>query len=268
MCAEFRISIPTRVEKKHIHHHPGSPHNMHDPLSQLHNMRDPPSQLQNIHDFLSELHKEHDHSSLLKPPCLILRYTEAYTSYEQLVSTLTGGPFCHVSIGVYRGNDTPLVFYDAYTKQRFKPEQFLSATDAADETYPNFAIEITELEANRIEIFLERLVGIPYNDTDIPYILLGQNLITQWFRKDTNMRNASDIQKVFCSQVVILAIRICITNPDILNCINGLNSRLSSPNSLFKALKNVSRRVSGSSLLTDKLVIIGNPDDGVEYPEF
>lgn len=113
----------------------------------------------------------------LKGPCLVLRFLEADTTYEHLVAAVTKGEYCHVTCCVYGpGLSSAMITYDAYMGSPYSMGILRSRVDAAEPSWDNYAIPITEDEAHDMHSYLSTLANnkVPYNYSDLPLAMSGQ----------------------------------------------------------------------------------------------
>ena len=229
------------------------------------------------HDPLQECH-------------LVLRFRQAFTSYEALVARIVGDPV-HVDIFLHRKKksrdfaQSPL-YESAYHASNptsmnnmsfsaFVGEKFSMTTmteEIISSSHMNISIPVNQQEMERMEKFVISMVGVvPYNYSDIA-LLMGfvQNsgfTDTMFPDVPVDQQNApSTLTSVFCSQAVVLMLRSCLDQNGmsgaLAKILHAVNSRTISPAKLYHMVARHGFKVAAHSILEDEIIEM----DGVRSP--
>ena len=150
------------------------------------------------------------------------------TTVESVVQMIAG-PLIHVDIIPQPPPNQP---HRAYTSYMF---ECFSENDAAykPDEYQSLTLHISPEENEAARTYLQGLVErqVPYNYQDLFFCMLPASAAVSDIEDD-------GASALFCSQAVILCLRHCITsNPQLSEVLAELNSRTTTPNMLYEAIK-------------------------------
>lgn len=142
------------------------------------------------------------------------------STYENMVSRLTG-KFVHVDLII---EDRA---YSAYVGEPFSEND----VDTNDPLYEYLELSVSPDEQHAVKTWVCKLVEdkIPYNNSDIVYCVLPS-----LYMPDTDHEK---VKAVFCSQVIVLALRAFVDNEELQKKLAKINSRTCSPQKLYGVLK-------------------------------
>ena len=142
------------------------------------------------------------------------------TTYENMVSTFTG-QFVHVDLIIENRA------YTAYVGESFSEND----VDPNNPLYEYLEFPVTKDEEQAVKTWVCKLVEdkVPYNNSDIVYCVLPS-----LYMPDTDHEK---VKAVFCSQVIVLALRAFVDNEELQKKLAKINSRTCSPQKLYGVLK-------------------------------
>lgn len=159
-------------------------------------------------------------------PCIDIYFKKAESNVENIVEACSGR---YVHVEMIPSDHSYM--YTSYMFETFTQNEILEHDSAI---YTLLRIDLCDEEHNGIIDMLSRLTDrvIPYNYSDLPWCVVPS--ITEL--KDVH--NEEEITALFCSQAIILVLRLNIaTDRPLYQTLMDLNSRTTSPTVLFEKLK-------------------------------
>jgi hypothetical protein len=149
----------------------------------------------------------------------------AQTNMENFVSWCAG-PMVHVDIVLGESK----IMFTSYMFERFSMNK---AAGYSALTHETLTLQVSQQEYNAAQELLLRLVEreIPYNFSDVFHLILPSATQVQ------DVAAESDIDSLFCSQAATLVLRSALQPGQLQSVLCGLNSRTTTPNMLYEALK-------------------------------
>jgi hypothetical protein len=148
------------------------------------------------------------------------------TNVENFVSWCAG-PMVHVDIVL---GDSRVMF-TSYMFERFSMN---TAVGYTPDTHETLAVRVSPEEYSKVEHLLLDFVqrGIPYNYSDVFHLILPSLTTVQ------DVESSADVDTLFCSQAVTLALRLGLDEQHPLRGpLRALNSRCTTPTMLYDAVK-------------------------------
>jgi len=195
---------------------------------------------------------------------LVLIFRRARSNFQKIIRTLTGNEV-HVDVGVFLPKRTPpegnFLLYSAYINRTLqKTDAHCNYYESGEDTA--YVLETNTVSAMRVDAFLNNLhtKQCKYNYADLIFCVMPHSIIDVIPDVDT-----LHIQKVFCSQLAILSIRVMTQNdPSAANLAQtaaNLNSRTVSPAALRVHLAPFLRKVDLLKYLTGAIVFADSSSD-------
>lgn len=148
--------------------------------------------------------------------------------------------------------------FTAYMKQPFSI-YFTDRDSMNNDKYKNLYVTLTSEEYRACTSYLGNWVerALPYNYSDtmfgIPAVHPGSDVAASIF-EDVDGSDPNRLRTVYCSQAVVLVLRQCLNarghNKDLVKILHGLNSRLVSPEVLYKNMFDNAHVISNSALFS------------------
>jgi hypothetical protein len=175
------------------------------------------------------------------PGCkVIVRSRFSETLWEKLCKSVVGDPV-HMDIVLSKpGTSTACFCFSAYMRERFQ----MTLMDEAlllDESMMNHSLDVTEEEFTKCLNFLHKMVEARtrYDYLDALLYMPASQILHAKISGD-DVKSETEIQKVFCSQSVVLMLRSGLDceglHKDLVHSLQAMNSRLSSPREVHNLL--------------------------------
>lgn len=158
-----------------------------------------------------------------------------------MVSRVVDSPV-HVDIVMHMDDTSSNRFsYTAYMNEKFSLN-LMSERIRSNENYVNLSLDISEEEYHSCNKYLSSMVDrVEYNRSDAMLLLPimpSKGLFVDTMITDVDGSDPSNIKSVYCSQAVVLVMRECLKDrASLMEQLDGLNSRLTSPCTLYTRLK-------------------------------
>ena len=160
-------------------------------------------------------------------PTIYVVFKKAVQSSVESMVQWFAGPMIHVDI--VPGNH-PLSF----TSYMFETFSVNPMTGYNPETHTCLGIEVTQAEHDEAHSMLTRFVqkGFEYNYNDVLRCVLPGPVMSP------DVQSEDELTSLFCSQAVTMVLRTCVTeNKELNSTLCAMNSRFTTPNMLYEALK-------------------------------
>ncbi len=160
-------------------------------------------------------------------PELFLIFKKKAESGLENVVRWVAGPMVHVDIAPGRHG----IMFTSYMFEQFSINKF---TGYSPVSHSCLKLEITEDELNNVQKMLVGFVEkkIPYNYADVFQFMFTTNP-----EAVEDCESPENVQSLFCSQAMTIVLKHClIENENLVAELKKLNSRLTTPNTLYNTL--------------------------------
>ena len=179
-----------------------------------------------------------------------LIFVYKFNNLSKTVAKLTMGDFAHVDINIH-DPDTPTTKLFAYSSYMYNPLLYTGMYENIYNCEHDVALSLTlsDDDAREATKYLNELVQkeTKYNYKDLPLCLIPTRMHHMF--SDTN---PDEVKSVFCSQLVVLLLRQCLSiNNETIGLrekLLSINSRCTSPNLLYNCLQPFCERIRVSKL--------------------